>query len=391
MEYPGSLLFFTYADTKYDFFAVPYAYFALRNNPHARVEICLEDVQSFFLRQREAVEALEKIFPGRALFRQSDVVGSHRNIVPNTVRFVEQPVWISEYIYIGDIDLLVFDDVLKIHLELIEDNKLPFSNILRREHAESKAPRLSGLHFCKYSDYYPLPDVDDLSLDLVNDEHVLYEIMKRKGYMVPIEFQTRPECGIHMSLNRDPIGRSTGPATLNYSTSGTHGWGGRHYYSRLLEQIVEEGFAPLIQKLDFDFRVLLLAAEALATNQLRKLHRAACAYFIDKRLIISDDKASMKDLLDRRANLIREKDFAGAEVLGLKSLVLWPRNVEILFKQAWLWLVMGSVERAVEILDHLVDLPGGTEYLSKSDLLDSKREQINSILAGAALLRRLGK
>lgn len=391
MEPIGSLLFFTYADTKYDFFAVPYAYFALRNNPKARVEICLEDVQSFFSRQGEAVATLDKIFPGRALFRQSNVALSHKNIVPNTVRFVEHPVWSSEFIYIGDIDLLVFDDVLQIHLRLIEENKIPFSNILRREHAESNAPRLSGLHFCRYSDYYPLPKIEDLSLSVVNDEHVLYEIMKRKGNMVPVEFQVRPECGIHMSLNRDPVGRSTGPATLNYSTSGTHGWGGRHYYGRLLEQIAEEGFSLLMPKLDLEFRILLLAAEALATNQLRKLHRAACAYFIDKRLLVSEDKLSIKDLFDRRADLIREKDFVGAEALGLKSLVLWPRNIEVLFKQAWLWLVVGSVDRAVEVLDHLVDLPGGGEYLSKTDLLDSKREQLNSTPTGSALLRRLGK
>jgi len=312
-------------------------------------------------------------------------------MVPNTVRFVETPQTKCEYLYIGDIDLLVFDDVSKIHLELIEKNSLPFSNILRREYAESEAPRLSGLHFCRYDDYYPLPDLEDLDLAFENDENVLYEIMRRKGMMVPKEFQTRPECGIHMSLNRDPLGRSTGPATLNYSVSKTHGWGGRHYYPRFLDQIAEEDFCILSSRLDFDFRILLLAAEALATDQVRKLHRAACAYFIDKRMLVPGSEISIKKIFDKRSCFIREKDYESAESLGAICALLWPRNVEVWFKQAWLWLTIDRPERAVEALLHITELPGGIDYVNGAGIVDEKMEQIRSVPMGAALLRRFNK
>jgi hypothetical protein len=391
LEHKGGLLFFTYADSKYDFFAVPYAYFALRNNPHAQVEICLENVDSFFARQKTAVDALDRTFPGRVLFRQAECIKQNKAIVPNTVRFVEVPVTKCEYLYIGDIDLLVFDDVLKIHLNLMAENSLPFSNILRREHSDSDAPRLSGLHFCKYENYYPLPDLEGLDLSLANDENVLYEIMRRKGTMVPVDFQIRPECGIHMSLNRDPLGRSTGPATLNYSVIKPHGWGGRHYYSRLIEQIAEEDFCILSPRLDFDFRILLMAAEAMATDQMRKLHRAACAYFVDKRMLVIDNNLSIKNVFDERSGYIREKDFRCAESLGVMSVLLWPRNTEVWFKQAWLWFTNGQAERAVEALLHIAELPGGIDYLTRAAMVDEKLEQIRSTSAGPSLLRRLNK
>ncbi len=391
MEEKGGLLFFTYADLKYDFFAVPYAYFALRNNPNAHVEICVENFESFRLRHRAAVDVLERIFPGRALFRQAEFTRKNKEIVPNTVRFVEEPVLKCEYLYIGDIDLLVFEDVLRIHLDLMAEHSLPFSNILRREHINSSVPRLSGLHFCKYDDYYPLPDLQDLDLSVVNDENVLYEIMRRKGLMVSPDFQTRPECGIHMSLNRDPFGRSTGPATLNYSINKTHGWGGRHYYARLLEQIAEGNFCMLSPRLDFEFRILLLAAEALATDQVRTLHRAACAYFIDKRMLVTASDISFKTVIDERSGFIREKDFRKAESLGVMSALLWPRNVEVWFKQAWLWFTLGHAERATEALMHITELPGGIDYLRQASLVDEKLEQIRPTRVGSILLRRLNK
>jgi hypothetical protein len=391
LEDKGGLLFFTYADLKYDFFAVPYAYFALRNNPGAYVEICLENLDSFYSRQKPAVDMLERIFPGRALFRQAESIKKNKAIVPNTVRFVEVPITKCEYLYIGDIDLLVFDDVLQIHLGLIAENSLPFSNILRREQANSSAPRLSGLHFCKHEDYYPLPDLQDMDLSVENDENVLYEIMRRKGLMVPLDFQTRPECGIHMSLNRDPLGRSTGPATLNYSINKTHGWGGRHYYPRLLEQIAEENLCVLLPRLDFEFRILLLAAEALATDQMRKLHRAACAYFVDKRMLVTASDMSFKTVIDERSGSIREKDFRHAESLGVMSALVWPRNIEVWFKQAWLWFTVGNAERATEALMHITELPGGIDYLGQAGLVDEKMEQIRLTQVGPVLLRRLNK
>lgn len=54
--------------------------------------------------------------------------------------------------------------------------------------------------------------------------------MLRKGFIVPFDFQERPECGIHMSLSRDPSARTSGPTLSNYSTSNVFGWTGRKYH-----------------------------------------------------------------------------------------------------------------------------------------------------------------
>lgn len=389
-EVVSDVLFFTYADSKYDFFAVPYAYFALRNNATAKVEICFEDFEVFASRQKAAIETLCKLYPGRVLFRQADIVLKQKNIIPNTVRFVEKPITKCAYIYIGDIDLLVFDDVLKVHLTLIESHALPFSNILRQEHALSETPRLSGLHFCKYDLYYPLPDIDDLDLAKANDEYVLYEIMKRHGFMVSGDFQMRPECGIHMSLNRDPLGRSTGSTARNFSVQGGHGWGGDRYHSCFLVQIAEVDFCLLLPQLDFDFRVLLLAAEALATKQGRKLHRAACAYFVDKRMLVGDKEVSLKSVMESRTRAIEAKDYSTAVQAGNVSLLLWPRNIEIWFKQAWLWFALGEIDNAVEALLHICELPNGINFLRETDMVLNKMQAIRKARAGGSLLEKLG-
>src|SRR5690606_21348350 len=65
-----------------------------------------------------------------------------------------------------------------------------------------------------------------------NGEHVLFRMMEAKGVMVPRDFSERPVCGIHMSPNRDPAGRTTGPTAAAYAVHGALRWPGARYYAQ---------------------------------------------------------------------------------------------------------------------------------------------------------------
>lgn len=366
------LLFFTYADSKYDMFAVPYAYFALLNNPNSLVEICLENENLFYAKYKDAIELLELIFPKRTLFRQSTYIKNNKNVIPNTLRFVEVPKLKAKYLYIGDIDLLVFEDVCETHLDLMKTYDLPFSNILRVSSNDTKNPRLSGLHFIDYDLYYPLPDISDLNLTIENDEYVLYECMKRKNLMVPLSFQIRPECGIHMSLSRDPLGRTSGPTQNPFKVDETHAWGGRRYYQRFLKQLKDESFCKLHPYLDISFRLLLIALESAATLQSRAIHRLANSYLVDKRMIFSsNDNFSISDFYKKRDEFLKSKDFSSALELGCLATILWPSNIDIWFKQAWLYMATGKTNHSIEALLHIYELPKGKDLIVKSNIIST--------------------
>lgn len=372
------LLFFAYADVRYACFVAPYVHFALRNNRDAIVEICVDDFEGFSARASAALAVLHQIYPGRFLIRQSEVSGRFDRIIPNTIRFVETPQLVADNIYIGDIDLLVFDDVLAIHRKYMTAASLPFSNVLRQEHVASSRPRLSGLHFCPYKLYYPLADISDLDLAKENDEFVLYELMRRKGVMVDAAFQERPECGIHMSLSRDPLGRTSGTTLTTYRAGGGR-WGGEQYYPSLLKQIQEPEFLSLYPHLDLEFRLLLATLEAVASDKSRLLHRTALSYMVDRRLMFSDISVQLKEAFAHRDALVAESKFSEAFQLGLKLCTMWPNRVDVWFKHAWLCMSIGRVAEAVAALRHLCDLPGGPELLRRTGFVEANRDRISLI------------
>lgn len=120
----------------------------------------------------------------------------------NSYRFIVEPMIKREYVYIGDIDIMILENVFDKHSYIFEKG-LPYSNIVR---VNSK--KLTGLHFCRYDKQYPLPNINDLIDSVFNDEDLLYAIMDRKGLIYPAdEYRKiqRPVHGIHMSLNRMPF------------------------------------------------------------------------------------------------------------------------------------------------------------------------------------------
>lgn len=344
----------SYADKKYSILALPYTFFALSTNIYATVEIFFEELDEFLAENTSGIEVLRSLFGERFSFQQS--LHSQKKIIPNTIRFIENPSFKSQYIYIGDIDLLILDDVMSTHLTLINEYNIPFSNILRKSSLSTPYPRLSGLHFCKYDDYYPIPDISDLDLAKVNDEYVLYEIMSRKNKSISPDFQLRPECGIHMSLNRDPLGRVSSINNSKFLAEKSLNWSGSKYFEAYENMTKTKEYASIFQFFNFEFRLLSLAIEARINKNLApRLHRISCSYMADRRVFSSVD-TSKKELLDKRDHYIKSGDFDSAMELSSKLVTLWPESKDLWFKYIWNAKAIGDNERVKLGVEHLTEL-----------------------------------
>ncbi|WP_127021611.1 tetratricopeptide repeat protein [Rheinheimera mangrovi] len=381
-----NLLFLTYADKKYEQFAIPYVWFALINNPDSFVEIKLEDEIGFRARYKDALVVLSNYFENQYAFTQS--VFSTNEVIPNTIRFLEEPSVQAKYIYIGDIDLLVFDDVLGVHTSFIDKYSLPFSNIVRDPFAEK--PRLSGLHFCSFENYYPKPDLSDLDLKNENDEHVLYLYMIRKGFSPDPLFRERPECGIHLSLNRDPAGRTTGPNAGEFNARKSLAWGGSQYWLKFKQQIADKRFAELLSHLNVEFKFILLCLESIANDKFDELHWLSLNHSIDKRLLLSKSEYSLAQFNTERDFLIKNKNFGQAESLTREAVIIWPNNVDVLRKLSWILMSNNKISESVAVLNRIICLPGGLTFLKSWDFVRKNQKNISSIgLDGEILVKRV--
>lgn len=197
--------FFTSTNKAYNFFVLPYITSVLITNPNACVEVCIEELDSFLETNQEAFRVLEILFGNERFCLRS---GNFENILPNTVRFLETPLVKKEYTYIGDVDILVLEEITHQHEENMDRIGLPYSNVLR-----PSKNALTGLHFTKTDFHYPLSEEIienlDVNLQVTNDEVVLYKIIAAKGGQFPQEENDfRPLHGYHFSVNRSPLARS---------------------------------------------------------------------------------------------------------------------------------------------------------------------------------------
>lgn len=201
-----TLLFYSCADKLYEDFAGLYIASSLWSVPEAFVEVGLVSYQDYATRNPYLIAALDKHFKGRYLLR--DVPWS--GIIPNTVRFVNEPKTRAQYVYIGDIDILHLDKAFPAkHLAFMERTGLPYANTFRKD-----TDRLTGLHFTGWDALYPLPDISDVDLNMVNDEVVLGIIAERKG-AERYYGGFRPVPGIHVSPNRKPVAENAPDWGLN--------------------------------------------------------------------------------------------------------------------------------------------------------------------------------
>ena len=155
-----------------------------------------------------------------------------------SIRFVTQPRIKNKYVYITDVDILVF--VNNFYLELIDDMKRRkncYSNIQR-----INTLRLTGLHFIKYNSYYPTPVLNNTNMI---DENLLYNMMESKGIRIDNDTQYRPVFGIHLSPSRPKVG----------SYAKTAGWGADNYKFQWLDYMKSEDFKfiyPLLNETIID-------------------------------------------------------------------------------------------------------------------------------------------
>lgn len=190
------LTVFTVANTNYEAFVMPYIVSVLAHNSDAVVEIALQNPGEFLAANREAIEVLDRHFEGRYLISPGDF----SRLPANTVRFVETPKLVNEYVYIGDIDILILEPIMSVHLENLKRTGLPYSNILRPPEYQA----LTGLHFSRWDAFYP--HAPNARLDRLNtDEGTLYDLVQARGLPLPDPNERfRPVHGFHLSLNRDP-------------------------------------------------------------------------------------------------------------------------------------------------------------------------------------------
>jgi hypothetical protein len=195
---------FACADKKYEDFAPLFIASCLWSNPNATVEIGVDDADRFAEANRPVMARLAALY-GKDAFLMRSVMWRtprKRRILPNTVRFINEPVLPSEYIYISDIDIVTLEPgIASQHIADMARTGLPYSNWVR-----TGKRRLTGLHFSRRDWHYPLPPLDDLAITSMNDEELLYTLVGRKlGFDPPeVTERFRPVHGIHMSPNRTP-------------------------------------------------------------------------------------------------------------------------------------------------------------------------------------------
>lgn len=389
MKDNSDTLFFTACTEARDFYAVPYAYFCLRNNPTAKVEVAFEDYEAFLRKNAVSIQKLFDIYPSSVTFRQAELMPDSK-IRPDSVRFLEKPIARAKYLYIGDIDLLVLEDVEKVNLDLMERNAIPFSNILRLDRAGASTKRLSGFHFIRFDDYYPIPDLSDVNLQEANEEAVIYEIMSRKGLMVPPNFRSRPECGVQVSLSKDPAGRSSGPSAVPFSKRPASGWTGKQYFAKVIKQIREKNFALLAPYLQLEMKILLIALEGLCADRLRTLHRMSLNYCIDKRLLVGESERTRAEFLNAELKSTSTTDSNLASGRQYGSLIIWPDDSSTLIRHAEDRARRAEFPEAVELLHHISELKEGVRVIRESGLIERYRRDFLSIgSSGIHLVEKL--
>lgn len=211
-----NVLVYTCADKAYEDFAPIYIAAMLEHSKDVVCEVGVEDVDSFRSSYSISLGMLEEKFGAdRFLISEVPMFKDGSDIVPNTVRFLTKPSLSARYIYIGDIDIFCLDrDFYTQHLSFMSKMRLPYSNSVR-----PGTERLTGLHFSEYDSYYPIPEYSDLNVSWMNDEKVLFQLVKRRGLEIQNFEWFRPIHGIHVSPNRNPM------PSINAAGKKVPGWG----------------------------------------------------------------------------------------------------------------------------------------------------------------------
>jgi hypothetical protein len=168
----------------------------------------------------------------------------------HTYRFILEPLTVREFTYIGDVDILMLENALEAHLDVFEAGH-SYSNIVRPQ-----SQRLSGLHFTKSADQYPLPNMSSLVKKFPIDEDLLYALVAQQGRLFHDKrfSEYRPTLGIHLSLSRLPF---NSPARPGYELSS-------NYLTKMRDIVNGDDFGSFYSVCNDDARAPLKTAIALS-------------------------------------------------------------------------------------------------------------------------------
>lgn len=193
-----TLTFFTSASGFHRNFVCPYAIFVLSHNAGVFVEIAVDNLRSFEEENSATLDYVEKNWPGQFFLREE----IFQDYPPAMRRFLIEPSRRRDYVYIGDVDIFVLEDIRPFHLATMNRLGLHHSNVVR-----PKSRRLTGLHFSQWELMYPVrpPRIRPFGLNRSSaDERHLYERVRSKSELPPRGHQARPIHGFHMSPHRIP-------------------------------------------------------------------------------------------------------------------------------------------------------------------------------------------
>lgn len=191
--------FFTAATGKYNMFVLPYIASVQWSNPSASIEILTDKPRKY-----EECEMMLKNVTIRNI--PDEFKPWIRNKQKSqAIRFLTYPDVRKDYTYIGDVDIIVLEDILQQHVDNMKKIRKPYSNIVR-----PNSQRLTGLHFVDTDKWYgklrrwptwKLMEV--LENKTKSDEQTLYWITRRLFGVPDASATFRPVHGIHTSLNRN--------------------------------------------------------------------------------------------------------------------------------------------------------------------------------------------
>lgn len=240
----SSLGFMTVAlGSKYEQFVGPYIASTLTTYPEATCEIRVMTPDRFKASHKALLLRLHKVFGDRFLLAGVGFDWHRRRLIPNTVRFVIEPLLAKPaMLYIGDVDIVVSaTGIQEFHADAMQQLKLPYSNVIRRG-----KQRLTGLHVVRTCDYYAVltAKVRDKCIKRwpsFNDERFLY-CMCKQYFGLPKIRTERPVYGIHSSLQR-PL----------FQTGGCH-WGVEAHLQTHLALVQSEQWRAVAPLFAAEFR-----------------------------------------------------------------------------------------------------------------------------------------
>ena len=199
------LLFYTGATKFFHNYIPLYFLFGALANPGASFEFLVRDIPRMQALHGQSLDRIASVFD--CVYYLHDVATRACRKTPlmeNSYRFLLQPFLKAEYVNVGEIDILLTENILARHQAYV-DSQLPFYNQIRPVYK-----RLTGLHLARYVDMYPLEEGLWDYCEL-KDEEILYKDYELKGRLFSEGLDAlkvklgRTNCGVHMSPNLLPF------------------------------------------------------------------------------------------------------------------------------------------------------------------------------------------